>query len=128
MNTEPANRHSRNGRAAAEPDWKVTAAATLNTDSPMTEYCIEARNGSKIGQQIIRVLRLDSDDATQMRRDWIGILRSVARTDEQLFRKFIGFPTKLPDLAKAKARNTRKPGLKQSARYLFDAGTLPEWY
>jgi hypothetical protein len=90
--------------------------------------CIEARNGSKIGQQIIRVLRLDSDDATQMRRDWIGILRSVARTDEQLFRKFIGFPTKLPDLAKAKAPNTRESGLKQSARYLFDAGTLPEWY
>ena len=39
--------------------------------------CIEARDGNKIGEQIIRMLRLDSDDATQIRRDWIGILRYI---------------------------------------------------
>ena len=90
--------------------------------------CIEARGGSKVGEEIIRALRLDSDDATQMRRDWIGILRSVARTDEKLFRKFIGYPEKLPDLGKAQVSNTREPGLKVSAKYLKGAGVLPEWY
>jgi hypothetical protein len=89
--------------------------------------CIEARDGSKLGEKIIRVLRLDSDDATQIRREWIGILRSVARTDEPLFRKFIGYPEKLPDLRGAKARNIRERGLDRSARHLSDAGALPEW-
>ena len=90
--------------------------------------CIEARDGSKVGERIIRVLRLDSDDATQIRRDWIGILRSVARTDEQLFRKFIGYPKNLPDLRAAKAKNTRGLGLDQSAKHLSDSGALREWY
>lgn len=90
--------------------------------------CIEARDGSKVGEQIIRVLRLDSDDATQIRRDWIGILRSVARTDEQLFRKFIGYPKNLPDLRAAKVKNIRGLGLDQSAKHLSDTRALPDWY
>jgi len=90
--------------------------------------CIEARDSSKVGEQIIRVLRLDSEDATQIRRDWIGILRSVARSDEQLFRKFIGYPKELPDLSAAKVDNSRKNGLMQSARHLQDISALPDWY
>ena len=91
--------------------------------------CIEARNGSSIGEQIIQVLRLDSEDATQMRRDWIGILRSVARTDEELFRGFVGYPKDLPDLTKAKVpSNSLNSGVAQSAKFLGDAGRLPEWY
>lgn len=89
---------------------------------------IEARNVSEIGEWIIRVLRLDSEDATQIRRDWIGILQSVARTDEQLFRKFIGYPQNLPDLQAARAKNTREAGLRQSAKHLLDNGNLPDWY
>ncbi|HEV2691600.1 MAG TPA: hypothetical protein VG347_01760 [Verrucomicrobiae bacterium] len=90
--------------------------------------CIEARNGNKIGEQIIRILRLDSDDATQVRRDWIGILRSTARTDEQLFRKFVGYPKNLPDLRRANTQNIRKNGLNQSAKCLRDVGKLTDWY
>lgn len=90
--------------------------------------CIEARNGSKIGERIIRVLRLDSEDATQIRRDWIGILQSVARTDEPRFRKFIGYPKKLPDLRACRVENTREAGLNQSAKHLFNNGNLPDWY
>lgn len=97
------------------------------TDGEQTG-CIEARDGSEIGDWIIRVLRLDSEDATQIRRDWIGILRSVARTDEQLFRKFIGYPKNLPDLRAAKVRNTRESGLRQSAKELLDNRNLPDWY
>ena len=91
--------------------------------------CIEARDGSEIGDWIIRVLRLDSEDATQIRRDWIGILRSVARTHEQLFRRFIGYPrNNLPDLQACKVRNTRRSGLGESAKQLLDNGKLPDWY
>lgn len=64
--------------------------------------CIEARN--EVGEKIIRVLRLDSDDATQVRRDWIQILRSVAQTDEPLFRKFIGYPKNFPTLKELKCQ------------------------
>jgi hypothetical protein len=89
---------------------------------------IEARNNNKLGAQIIGILRLNSEDAIQVRRDWIGILRSVARTDEQLFRKFIGYPRNLPDLSGARVVNLRESGLYRSARGLRDAGKLPEWY
>jgi hypothetical protein len=90
--------------------------------------CIEARNGSNLGEQIIQVLRLDSEDATQIRRDWIGILRSLAQTDEELFRKLIGYPKDLPDLSKANApSNPLNTGIEQSAKF-SDAGRLPEWY
>jgi hypothetical protein len=90
---------------------------------------IEARNTT--GERIIRVLRLDSEDATQMRRGWLGILRSVAQTDEALFRGFIGYPKNLPDLrpsAKRPTRNNRPTGLKQSAFVCREAGLLAEWY
>jgi hypothetical protein len=98
------------------------------TSGEKTGY-IEARDGSQIGNWIIRVLRLESEDATQIRRDWIGILRSVARTDEHLFRKFIGYPKQnLPDLGATKVRNTREAGLRQSAKQLLDNGNLPNWY
>ncbi|MGO8699345.1 MAG: hypothetical protein ACLQVY_16685 [Limisphaerales bacterium] len=90
--------------------------------------CIEARNGSEIGIWIIRVLRLDSEDATQVRREWIAILWSVAQTDEELFRKFIGYPKSLPDLQALRAENKRETGLRQSAKHLLDNGKLPDWY
>ena len=90
--------------------------------------CIESRDNSETGEWIIRVLRLDSDDATQIRRDWIGILRSVARTDEPLFRKFIGYPKNLPELQATRVKNTRKAGLGRSAKRLLDSGNLPDWY
>lgn len=90
--------------------------------------CIKALDGSEVGEWIIRVLRLDSDDATQTRRKWIGVLRSVAQTDEQLFREFVGYPKNLPNLCKSRIKNTRETGLHQSARQLLDNGKLPDWY
>lgn len=90
--------------------------------------CIEARDGSEIGERIIRVLRLDNEDATQIRRYWIGILRSVARTDVRLFREFIGYPKNLPDLQAFRVKNTRKSGLSQSAKHLLNNDNLPDWY
>jgi hypothetical protein len=90
---------------------------------------IEACDGNNVGDLIIRVLRLDSYDATETRKLLIGILRSVAKTDEPLFQKLIGFPHNLPDLVKAKPpNNKRKNGIYESAHYRMSKGTLPEWY
>jgi len=90
---------------------------------------IEAPNNNRVGERIIAVLRLDSEDATRMRRDWLGILYSVARTDEALFRKLIGYPANLPKLCDARVqKNTRPQGLEQSAHHLRATGKLPEWY
>lgn len=90
--------------------------------------CIEARDGNKIGEQIIRVLRLDSEDATNTRRLWLELLRAAAQANEKLFRELIGYPKQLPDLRAAKVGNTREKGLLQSARHLQHIGALPEWY
>jgi hypothetical protein len=90
--------------------------------------CIEARNGSKIGELVIRVLRLDSDDATNTRRLWLELLRAAARINESLFRELIGYPKDLPDLRATKVKNTRESGLSQSAKLLSNSGNLPEWY
>jgi hypothetical protein len=90
--------------------------------------CIEARDGNKIGEQIIRVLRLDSEDATNTRRLWLELLRAAAQANEKLFRELIGYPKNLPDLRATQVKNTRELGLDQSAKHLNDGGTLPEWY
>jgi hypothetical protein len=90
--------------------------------------CIEARNGNKLGELIIRVLRLDSEDATNTRRLWLELLRATAQVNEGLFRELIGYPRKLPNLRAAKVDNKRESGLSQSAKDLADSGRLPEWY
>jgi hypothetical protein len=94
-------------------------------------------NGDRIGQietfnetgeRIVSVFKLNSDDAVANRTKWLGIMRSLARTDEGLFRQFVGYPTELPDLRKMRNKeNTRKAGLKKSARVLQALGRLPEW-
>jgi hypothetical protein len=90
--------------------------------------CIEACDGSKVGEQLIRVLRLDSEDATSTRRLWLELLRAAAQVNERLFRELMGYPKNLPNLRGAKVRNKRGSGLDQSAKYLSDIGALPEWY
>ena len=90
---------------------------------------IEALNDS--GERIIRILRLDNDDATGFRRRVLAILRSLAVNDETTFREWVGFPNDLPDLRPPKRRNpnnTRPDGLHQSALQQREEGTLPEWY
>ena len=88
---------------------------------------IEVRNDT--GKWLVRVLRLDSEDATKMRRQWLAILRSLAQTDEVTFRQFVGFPANVPDLDLANApRNYRQEGIAQSAFQSRKNGVLPTWY
>ena len=82
------------------------------------------------GQQIIRVLRLDSEDATAYRRLWLAILRNAARSDEELFRQLVGYPHDLPDLSSKRVpgSNDKPHGVAESAYELRRLGRLPEWY
>jgi hypothetical protein len=84
-----------------------------------------------LGDRIIKVLRLNSDDSTRYRRLQIGIARSLAKTDEDRFRELVGFPLELPDLRKPKRRvsgNTRPGGLDDSYLARRERNELPEWY
>jgi len=90
---------------------------------------IEALN--KAGEKIIRVLRLDNEDATGFRRRMLAILRSLAVNDEPTFRELVGYPRDLPDLRGARRRNpgnTRPDGVEQSALQLREDGQLLEWH
>jgi hypothetical protein len=88
---------------------------------------IEPQN--ETGEWLVRVLRLDSNDATRTRRQWLGILRSVAQSDEALFCELVGYPKNLPDLGATQAPENFKPAAVAlcAARRRIDR-SLPEWY
>lgn len=104
---------------------KVALGKCLEVDPQTGE--IKALNMD--GRKIIRILKLDSEDAIADRLKWLTILRCVAQCDEQQFRKLIGYPTVQYDLSKAKVENNSRPdGIAESTFERQRAGTLPEWY
>lgn len=87
---------------------------------------IEALNPD--GRRIVDTLRLNGKQAVGDRQKILGILRSVAVTDEKLFRTLVGYPSELPDLSSKNApANTRPQGVKTSAYALRESGTLSPW-
>ena len=88
----------------------------------------EIEGRSSDGVRIIEILRLDGPRATEERRKMLQVLRSIAVTDEALFREYVGYPKDLVDLSKTRATiNTKPQGINASARFLRDNGILPEW-
>lgn len=85
----------------------------------------------RTGNRIIRVLRLDSEDATRYRRNILKIVRLLAIHDEVVFREWVGFPPELPDLRPPHRRNrgnTRPEGLNENVLARCERNELPEWY
>jgi hypothetical protein len=83
------------------------------------------------GEDIVATLRLNNPEEVEDRCKWLDVLRAVALTDEARFRKLVGFPADLTNLAapQRKKRNTRPEGIAQSAFYLREVSkNLPEWY
>ena len=81
------------------------------------------------GEEIIDILRLDSEDATRTRKIWLEILRTAAAENEDLFRKLIGYPRELPDLNRKRVQENERPkGIDESAFARRRQGTLPDWY
>lgn len=83
------------------------------------------------GDVIVTTLRLNNPEEVEDRCKWLDVLRAVAITDESRFRKLVGFPADLTNLAAPlrKKRNTRPDGIAQSAFHLREVTkSLPEWY
>ena len=113
------------GRARLPNPSKVAFGDCISVDPESGE--IHTLNDT--GARIARVLKLDSPDATAERRKWLGILRSLAINDVELFRKLIGYPSELSDLSgKRVERNSRPNGVNDSAFARRNSGCLPDWY
>ena len=88
---------------------------------------IFARN--RHGRQLIKALRLDNSDYTEMRRMVLGILASCARHNRELFVSMVRYPNNLPDLANCQPPGNSKPeGVTNSFFAQRARGSLPEVY
>lgn len=98
-------------------DVRVTDDGRIEGDTP------DAR-------RLIRVLGLDDPEYTEFRLLWIGIVALAARHDPELFRRLMGWPADLPDLAALKppGGNARPEGVTSSHFARRARGELPETY
>ena len=83
------------------------------------------------GRRMIRLLKLDRSTARRYR--WLKIReeRSLAQTDPEAHRVFMGYPDELPDieaLDKEVPRNNRSAGVAESCLARRKRGVLPETY
>jgi hypothetical protein len=83
------------------------------------------------GEDLIRICRLDRPNLTAFRRLMIDTLTLLHRKRDpeasELFRRYLGYPTNLPDLAALKppGGNFRPMGIEQSAFARSGRGELP---
>jgi hypothetical protein len=98
-------------------DIRVDEDGTIEGDTP------DAR-------RLIRVLGLDDPEYTEFRMLWIGIVALAARHDRELFKRLMGFPSDLPDLASLEppGGNDRPTGVAASYFAQRQRGELPEAY
>jgi hypothetical protein len=89
---------------------------------------IQAR--TRAARRLIRVLGLDDPEYTEFRLLWMGIVSLAEQCDPELYRKLMGFPADLPNLARLKppGGNTRPEGVQASYLSRKKGGTLPETY
>ena len=82
------------------------------------------------GSRLIELLGLDSEQSTEFRMLWIGIVALAARHDPELYHKLIGYAADLPNRAALRppGGNTRPEGVQQSCFARRQNGTLPETY
>jgi hypothetical protein len=105
------------GRVLVNGDVEVRADGALEARTP------EAR-------RLVRVLGLDSRQASEFRQLWIAIVALAERYDPPLYRRLMGFPDDLPNLARLRppGGNTRQGGIAACAFAQRQNGTLPEIY
>jgi hypothetical protein len=80
--------------------------------------------------RLIELAGLGSAQSIEFRMLWIGIIALAARHDLDLYRKLMGFPDDLPNLARLRppAGNLRPEGAEQSYELQKQTGTLPAAY
>ena len=81
-------------------------------------------------RRLIRLLGLDGRAETEARLLWIGIVALAERCDPALYRRLMGFPDDLPDLARLRppGGNTRPEGVPACYHAQRRAGILPATY
>lgn len=89
---------------------------------------IEAK--SRDARRLIRVLGLDDPEYTDFRMLWIGIVALAKKHDQKLFRKLMGYPDDVPNLASLRPPkgNRRPEGLEIMHFTRRQQRTLPETY
>jgi hypothetical protein len=104
-------------RVLTRPRVHVADDGTIHTEDPEAGRLIE-------------MLGLDSEQSTEFRALWIGIVALAAQHDTELYRKLMGFPGELPNLARLRPPkgNTRRDGLLQCWHARKQSGTLQETY
>jgi HNH endonuclease len=88
------------------------------------------QTGTRAARRLIRVLGLDDPEYTEFRLLWMGIISLAEQYDRELYRKLMGFPNDLPNLARLKppGGNTRPEGVRASHFARRKGGTLPDTY
>lgn len=80
--------------------------------------------------KLIELLGLDSDQTTEFRMLWLGIISLAQRFDPELHERLMSFPDDLPELDRLRppAGNIRPAGVHQSWGHRKRAGALPPTY
>lgn len=79
---------------------------------------------------LVRLLGLNGRAETEARMLWIGIIALAERFDTEFYRRLMGFPIDLPDLARLRppGGNARPEGLASYFHVRRGEGTLPANY
>lgn len=81
------------------------------------------------GNTLIKVARLDDADSTEFRRKYIKLLRYYHQNDPEEYRRWMGFPKDLPDLANRSVKRNSKPEGARNCRFEQEKrGELPQTY
>ena len=87
------------------------------------------RHHSRAGRKLVRGASLDDADSTEWRRKLIHLIRNYRRLEPQEYRRWMGFPADLPDLAnRAVKANSKRDGARNCRFEQRKAGTLPNCY
>jgi hypothetical protein len=100
----------------------VSPAVTVSEDGTLHADHAES-------QRLIKLLDLNRPRLQVYRKIWIDIIR-VAAGDEGLYRRLMGYPNDLPNLARLRppGGNARPEGVRTSCFAQRQAGTLPATY
>ena len=83
----------------------------------------------EIGEDLVRILKLNCDEYVAERRKNLRTLKALARIDPAYWKEMMGYPRNLPDLKrKNRKENTRHEGISESFSELKKRGELPEEY
>jgi hypothetical protein len=95
---------------------------------PMPDGTIEGDDAAAI--RMIEALDLNSPRLVEWRIVWMRIVELASRSDRELLKQLIGFPSDLPQLRglRPPGGNARPAGIAESWAALAERGELPDHY